>query len=372
MLERLNGILSSVCDTDVNLYFILMAGVPEYHEYDMPPFRLGRLRREKLKYSCEKAGSDFYDRYREMLVEAWAVEREPMKARVFDIPRVRRSIFVNPNFGQTRQLWESRAWEALVDGYFSFQNQALFNLFWSEVVSVQDPLLALGAPFVDLRRLRSIIQYHQVAVFLNLGPDRKGFVAPAVPGWLEIDLTNAHERIPKLRRELKQEYGFDHFDNSALHGTIKLFAMFVARGRRHQIDGNPDEALLHFVIALELIFGERQAIQKSVSERVAVITFRSAGRSFERQRAWIDQIYDLRSRYVHAGQRIADEKPLDDLYILCQQVFRCLLRLQAAHPPLERRKETMDRWLALLDYLAKGMMAGKTPDHNQFIEAFVE
>jgi hypothetical protein len=108
-----------------------------------------------------------------------------------------------------------------------------------------------------------------------------------------------------------------------------------------------------------------------VSERVAIITFRGTGRSFEQQRSWIDQIYELRSGYVHAGTRMTDQKPLDELNMLCQQVFRCLMRLQASCPTSERREATMARWLTLLDYLAKGMIAGKPPDTDELNEAFI-
>jgi hypothetical protein len=101
---------------------------------------------------------------------------------------------------------------------------------------------------------------------------------------------------------------------------------FVARARTHQLHGLSDEALLHFIIALELIFGVREAIQRSVSERVALITFPQADRSFEQQRSWINQIYDLRSKYVHEGTKLADDAQLEEMYTLCQRVFRCLLR----------------------------------------------
>jgi hypothetical protein len=58
--------------------------------------------------------------------------------------------------------------------------------------------------------------------------------------------------------------------------------------------------------------------------------------------------------------------------MLCQQVFRCLLRLQAAHPEaLKRQKETLARWLSLLDFLSKGIIAGKEIDTSQFQEAFI-
>jgi Apea-like HEPN len=126
------------------------------------------------------------------------------------------------------------------------------------------------------------------------------------------------------------------------------------------------------VIALELIFGERQAIQRSVSERVALITHRQNGRSFTQQQEWIDAIYDLRSRYVHDGKEVTDEPQLQRLRILCEQVFRSLLRLQAAHPDRSSRgKETMTKWLHEVDYLAKGLIAGKQPTESQLNDAFV-
>jgi Apea-like HEPN len=131
--------------------------------------------------------------------------------------------------------------------------------------------------------------------------------------------------------------------------------------------------LLHYVIALELIFGERQAIQKSVSERVVLITFRENSRSFAQQRDWIDAIYDVRSRYVHDGTELTDEVQLDQLRGLCEQVFRCLMRLQAKHSQRSSRaKEALTMWLHELDYLAKGMIAGKQPTEAQFVGAFIK
>jgi hypothetical protein len=233
-------------------------------------------------------------------------------------------------------------------------------------------LLALGAAYFDPQTVRSIFRNQQVAVFLNLGAARTGYVAPAGVGFIHIDLANIHVRVPQLLDELKKQYRFEQFDASPLHRSIKLFASFVARARRHQLSGHIDEALLHFIIALELIFGVREGIQRSVAERVALITFRHAGRSFEQQRGWINKIYDLRSRYVHEGAKLADETPVDEMYALCEQVFRCLLRLQAAHPEAsQREKETLARWLSLLDFLSKGLIAGKEIDVHQFQEAFI-
>jgi hypothetical protein len=105
---------------------------------------------------------------------------------------------------------------------------------------------------------------------------------------------------------------------------------------------------------------------------VALITFRENSRSFAQQRDWIDTIYDLRSRYVHDGVELSDQLQLDQLRGLCEQVFRCLMRLQASHSqPAPRGKEILTMWLHELDYLAKGVIAGKQPTETQFAEAFI-
>jgi hypothetical protein len=221
--------------------------------------------------------------------------------------------------------------------------------------------------------VRSVFRgQQQIAVFLNIGTDRIGYVAPAGVGVIHIDMANIHVRVPQLIGELKRDYGFERFDASPLHSSIRLFTTFVARARRHQINGLSAEALLHFIIALELIFGVREAIQRSVSERVSVITFRHFNRSFDEQRGWINRMYDLRSRYVHEGQKVSDEAPLEEIYSLCQYIFRCLLRLQAKHTDASQRgKDTLAQWLAVLDFLSKGIIAGRDINADQFKQAFI-
>lgn len=375
MVSRLNKILSRTCDADVSLYHILRMDFPEKWRVDIPPFTIGPLRGEKIKYNSDKAGSDFFTRYKDELANSWAIEREPMPTRVFDFPLIQEEVITGLTAIRARQPWETPALGALVDWYFSLYNRVLFENFLSELVSVQSIPLALGAPFFDMRSLQmlsGVIKTHRVAMFLNIGSSRKGFVAPSGTGPLMVDLAGIHERVPLILKELKERYGVDRFDDSPLHRSIKLFADFVARARRHEIDDHINEALLHYVIALELIFGERQAIQKSVAERVSLITHHESGRTFEQQRQFIDSIYEQRSRYVHAGTQIADVDVVDKLRKLCEQAFRCLLRLQAAHRQSATRGEgVLKNWLKELDYLSAGFIAGKQPDKKYLQDAFV-
>jgi hypothetical protein len=94
--------------------------------------------------------------------------------------------------------------------------------------------------------------------------------------------------------------------------------------------------------------------------RVGLQTCRSVGRSFDQQRAWINRIYDLRSKYVHEGVKLSDQGAIEEMYALCQHVFRCLLRLQAANFEAGKRgKETLAQWRTLFDFLSRGLIAGQ-------------
>jgi hypothetical protein len=276
---------------------------------------------------------------------------------------------------QTRPPWETYALDAIVIWYFSLHNRVLFEQFLDELVSAQSVLVALGAPFFDTRSLSmlsGVIKTHRVAIFLNMGARKQGFVAPGGMGPLLVDIAGIHERVPRVLKELRESYGVERLDDSPLHRSIKLFADFVARARRHEIDDHINEALLHYVIALELIFGEKQAIQKSVSERVAVVTYRENLRSFDQQQKWLDEIYELRSRYVHKGIEFTDEQRLDQLRMFCEQTFKCLLRLQAAHPQrTSRGEDALKTWFRELDYLVAGMAAGRQPTDDQLSDAFI-
>jgi hypothetical protein len=375
-VARLNIVLSSVCDADVSLYYIITPNVfYDFYQFEMPPFHLGRLRSDKLKYRSDKAGSDYYGRYSDRFRDAGAVERDPKPVRVLDMMSFRHRILDVPILDSKRDF-RVRAWNAITDEYFQVTKSMLFDEFWEEFTATQDPLLSLGAQYFDPQTMRSpIFQFEQVAIFLNLGLAEMGYVAPSRRSGFNVNLGTLHLQVPQLLGELKAKYGFKHFDTTPLHSSIKLFASFVARAHRHHLNSHIEEALLHYITALELIFGVRETIQKSVAERVAILTFRHFGYSFDQQRRWIEKIYHLRSRYVHEGTKLNHEQDIDDvrhLYALCQEVFRCLLRLQAARSDIsQRQKNALDEWVNLLDFLAKGLIAERQIDESQLKEAFI-
>lgn len=221
-IARLNSVLASVCDADVTLYFVVPPMFPDFFHFEIPPFRLGRLRTDKLRHRSDRAGSDYYTRYRDAFRDAWAIEREPKPVRVLDLLGVRDRIFNLPAFVPAREPWEYQAWDALTNGYFSVQNQVLFNDFWTELTVAQDALLALGASYFDPQTVRSVFRNQQIAVFLNIGIARTGHVAPAGVGAIQIDLANVHVHMPQRLFELKDQYSLEQFDAS-LYTAVSNF-----------------------------------------------------------------------------------------------------------------------------------------------------
>jgi hypothetical protein len=75
---------------------------------------------------------------------------------------------------------------------------------------------------------------------------------------------------------------------------------------------------------------------------------------------------------VHHGKEVTYKPQLHRLRMLCEQVFRSLMSAMAANSDRSSRgKETMARWLHEVDYLAKGLIAGKQPTESQLNNAFV-
>jgi len=74
VISRLNKVLGLVSDADVSLYYILAVQFPEQYQFSIPPFTIGPLRVQKREYNCKKAKSDFYDRYRDIMANAWTID----------------------------------------------------------------------------------------------------------------------------------------------------------------------------------------------------------------------------------------------------------------------------------------------------------
>jgi hypothetical protein len=363
-VARLNRLLSRMVRADVSLYLVFPLSLSPEFAVTIPPFYVGPTRGEKLKYRCEKAGSDYYARYSKVLNGSSSIERAPKSVTILDVDYVQTDLFADVFKMDAQALLPPLT--TILDGYFGFLNGRFFEDLLPEFVARQDVTVSLGAPYVDPGPLIGVIGYQQIAIFMNYG--KYGFVAPRGPGIVHVDWANAHVRIPEALHELEESFGFRGTEDAPFYKTLQLYCSFVARAKRHSIAGRLDEALLHAVIAMELVFAEREALQRSVTERVSVLTHMAVGRTFIEQKKWIEGVYDIRSKYVHAGSSDVQEVQLDQLFHLCALITRRMLRAAAA---IGNKPEALGAWLADLDYLAKAYLASKSPQASDLAAAFL-
>jgi hypothetical protein len=356
---EINRLLGLAVEVQVSQTFLLPPINWPSFSLELTPFRFQLLDSTRLKYRCEKAGSDFFELYGQQLRGRMSIERNLFPKIIVDWSR--------DDVHVLKQRWPIKtfrdAYQSHIDNYFEAISRELQNDFWSNFLEAQHLFIAAGAPYLDERELSRLLPSQMITIFSGLGPTNKGFVFPLTAGQLRIEFAQAHLRIPKVGKMLSDDFGMGEFTNSEVHQTLKTYCKFMSRAERHMCDGRPDEAFLHFVISLDLVFGEKDASTKSISHRVAFITHHAMGRGLDEQIKRLNAIYDRRSRYVHAGEKIP-ETMIDEVQSVCREVLWCLLRFQK----VGAREAPVSAWLTTLDYLVAATEANRPIDASELRE----
>jgi hypothetical protein len=344
----LNAMLAGIVDGDLSQFFIFPhPPYPGFRAFKIGRFCIGELDAKKLGYRSARAGSDYFDRYKERVVRAFAIERDVTPARVINLDQLISAYDVGQIGGTAPRLWNR-----CVEAYFQVVAAAYFEDFWEALMEDQHLVIACGSSYLDERHVRTMRFAEAVSVFLNI--DRSwGHVAPGNLSGMTVDFVSLDERIPRAIAKLRDEFGIAQ--GVDLPPPLKNYAHFVSKAKRYVNEGLRDEAFVHYVIALELLFGERSRTNESVSRRAATLVFRPFSLSITEAEKELNKLYDARSQYVHAGKEI-DPKLLGEVKDVCEQVLWALLRCLHERGAGE---ELVGRWTKDLDYLYSALVAGK-------------
>lgn len=107
--------------------------------------------------------------------------------------------------------------------------------------------------------------------------------------------------------------------------TINKFLEFSAKAQRHISRNRINEGFLHFIIAIDLLFGDKENTTNSITTKVAICVFQSLNMSFTKATKVIGNLYNIRSNYVHNGDEIKEEE-LAELERINKIIFEVLLR----------------------------------------------
>jgi hypothetical protein len=332
-VQALRRLLQQLTECDLNQYYLLRVPAPPNVDAKFGPFSIGPTPEARLRYQCERAGSDYYERYGVQHRGRLCVARDPRTIRI--LPVNARDFGVVP-----RSESEAMVVYSLADRYFGEVGREVFEKFMEELRAAQAIAVGLGGSYFDPRLINQLGSLATALnVYLKLGSG--GWVAPKGQAWLLNINPRELQRIGALPDDLPQVC-----PDGVFTARLQAFGSMLVRAVEHENDGRLDEAFLHRVIALDSVLGETASTTEAVATRGAVLLTSAFGEKLRDRKGLLKSIYDVRSRYVHDG-RPCDQQLFDRLKALCPLIARALFRL--THLPHGEQPKGVEQWHEMLD-----------------------
>lgn len=361
--DALNAIIATAAPTELSTAYVLPLRLP--HHVDLGTVSFGRFDYESWAAKGRRAGTDYFPRNEKVLRGNSAVTWHPRTVVVLSLNLPPQPIALATQ--ENKNLYAF--WEHATTMYFMCLAGIFFERQWGLFREAQELVVGAGAegcPDTVLRRGSG--GGSAICLFEKIGGHNLGWVSPILEQptvtYGRFDIT-----INRCKEQLASQFGVAlPFDEVGEHAsTIRTYARFLSKAEAHRKEGRPDESFLHFVIALDLVFGEKDRPTESISDRVAITTYREMKRAYPEQVKAVKNLYQLRSDYVHAGESVPEER-IDEVQSLCRAALRTLLRARPL-PPDSASKGRFHRWLLKLDHFATGMEAGMPVLATQLQEA---
>ncbi len=242
----------------------------------------------------------------------------------------------------------------------------LAKAFQSDLAFDQSVPVALGAPAFDTNALFSL---NHLRIDVSFG--EHGSTS-------QILLNDGSRSIPRNITEIElKDRIFRNLQGDQPLGScpdvdrmLRTFSTFLLKAKAHETGSRPSDAFIHCVFALDLALGGKQDTTKNITRRAAVIYSAASGVPFKAAERELRAIFDARSKYVHEGTEIADEK-FSLLLKICSLIAECLLRARTSNEARSERFIT-EHWYPRLDLLVAAMIAGVELSSNHFLECGVQ
>lgn len=331
------------CVSLCQYYLIEGAAESDFKGFSFGDFKFGVLDERTFEYRCKKATTDYYELYKDSLKGNISLERD-----FYDV-----NIIAWAHFAHVYSIKSSGFQEAVLTCY-ELLSDLFFDDFWVDFVEQQSLQLAMGIKYIDPEPFKKNISAEKISIFSQIAAFNRlvGYLVPIAQYGRHVTVSvYLDDDIKSLNKKLKDQYRFENFNSSKLHQTIESYVQFIAKARIYLEENRINEAFLNFVIALDLLLGENNMSTKSVSTRAAILTYKSFEVPFSTQKKLLQDIYSIRSKYVHAGFDVPAEI-LDDTVRVCTSVLIALFEVQASDQALD-----FNSWIKKLDFAVSGIEA---------------
>lgn len=348
-LDACNAIIASSTETPCLLVSVLRVLLPFGAQFG--EFSIGRLDFHKFASKCRKIGSDYAVKYQRELNRNTAITRSRYSLKVLQVNFPPEHVNLAISLLPPTQI---RLWRDLVERYYAEVATLQFERFWYEYAETQELPTALGYDIfpADIARTELFRGLHNIALLESIGTEGKGWVSGATPS-MGITMTAPRDRaaIAFLNQNgIELPIKWQEPSNS-FYPAIRSYAKFMVKGIEHWRFDRTSEAFLHLMIALDLLFGEQGSSTDSISRRAAVCAAPNLPTDLKDSERTIKDLYDARSKYVHAGESPTIshyERALE----VCRQTMHVLIRAQRTF------QLGFSKWKATLDMLSFAIAAG--------------
>lgn len=353
-VEHGNSCLSQVHLCDVFQYLVLPSTCRRDYETVFGEFRVGPFDPERLLYWGRRGGST-YPLDLNSLAGRTALERERFPTSILNWDAVPGAAW------HAAHIRHELLPQALMDIYYGAVSSHHFREIPRLMRDRTRVLEAGSLVHVDVESLFDSMFSQRLGLFRwqsDSGRQRTWAVLSTMGGF-NVNLVPP-ELVARCRDWLKDDIGFVGLNPAKpLDRTLDAFCGLLQRAHDHRLSHRSDEAALHFVIALDFLFGSERRSTESVTERAAVMAFRSSERQLEDQVRRIRQVYDARSKYVHEGRAIPESEILEAEHV-AMHVLWALLAVSGAGTLASTAE-----WLKKIDYVLAALRDGRVvPDED--------
>lgn len=348
-VQLVNKALQNVTTTDLNQFLIYPISNSGY-SVQLDDFYIGTIDHLKIQKYCAKFGTNYYKLYSGNLKDRFGVSRRYQSIKILN------TIWLADSAIKYDHIFI----EALFC-YFDELSKVYEEYFYIKFDESQEISTFLSNSYLDLKQMNLLLHPAQyLSIFLNIAKKTKfGWIVPKQRMTLmNLGSGPTNKEINKL----KDKYGFSKFGDSELDIAFKKFVSFCSKGERYLIDNRISESYLHYVIALDLLFGDKDSSTQSIAKRTAFIVAFSSSQSFQNSVKSIKDIYNRRSKYVHEGIKV-DKYKIEELREILLTIFRSYLNLF-------KKKKVQDikfeNWIKKLD-LGVAMVEAKEKPSDQFL-----
>lgn len=344
-----NDLVNSFLQVDVSHYFLTPFIAASELPADFFGYRFGRVADLSLEFRSRKANSDYYALHGHRFGRCYGIESPVFRRRLPDLLGLlhRRA---HANDIPSRGALE---YEILLR-YYEEVSKVLFERMWDDLEEKQLLSSALDSGLIDTEKWRTIPASQGVTIYLNQYEAKwDGYTCP-LGHMVSANVIAGDSTYLNGVKDLERRHG------SFQPPIVRQFCHFGVQGHRKLRAADVSGGFLQFMIALELLLGEKGNTTKSISNRAAVLISPASLESFENTRSRIETIYNARSRYVHDGIH-----PTAEVAEETKAIYTILLSRVLLHPFEGVDHELAHKeWKKNLDFVASGYEANRIPGED--------